>query len=108
MANTNTTGAQGAENRKPTYLELISKDEKTQKAESLMLKAQEAGLELSRAIFNLNTDIAAAKTRLAATQKAIPYSVAAEYKAVKDLEQLEARLEFAQAIKSERFSDATV
>lgn len=41
-------------------------------------------------------------------QRAIPYSVAEEYKATKKLEEVQARLAFANKIKETRFADATI
>ena len=99
MANTVTT---------PTYLELISKDEKAVKLESLKLKAQEAALELNREIFNLTSKIQSKKNELATAQRAIPYSVAVEYKISQDIANTQTQLEFAQAVRTERFADATI
>lgn len=91
-----------------TYLQLISQDEKTAKVEALKLKAQEAGLALNQEIFNLTVSISKKKAEITQLQKAIPYSVAAEYLATKALAELEERLEFTQTVKSERFGDATI
>ena len=91
-----------------TYLQLISQDEKTAKVEALKLKAQEAGLALNQEIFNLTVSISKKKAEIVQLQKAIPYSVAAEYLAIKALAELEERLEFTQTVKSERFGDATI
>lgn len=94
--------------KKPTYLELISKDEKTVQKENLKIKAQEAALSVARDILSLNAEISLANSEVDKAQRAIPYSVAAEYKAVNKLEELTARLEFATAIKDSRFTDATI
>ena len=94
--------------KKPTYLELISKDEKTVQKENLKIKAQEAALSVARDILSLNAEISLANSEVNKAQRAIPYSVAAEYKAVNKLEELTARLEFATAIKDSRFTDATI
>ena len=102
MENTNSTVAQ------PTYLQLISKDEKTVQKENLKIKAQEAALSVARDILSLNAEISLANSEVDKAQRAIPYSVAAEYKAVNKLEELTARLEFATAIKDSRFTDATI
>ena len=96
------------EAKKPTYLELISKDEKTVQKENLKIKAQEAALSVARDILSLNAEISLANSEVDKAQRAIPYSVAAEYKAVNKLEELTARLEFATAIKDSRFTDATI
>ena len=102
MENTNSTVAQ------PTYLQLISKDEKTVQKENLKIKAQEAALNVSRDILALNSEIAVKKSQVENAQRAIPYSVAAEYKLSKELVELEARLEFANSVKDSRFTDATI
>ena len=94
--------------KKPTYLELISKDEKTVQKENLKIKAQEAALSVARDILSLNAEISLANSEVDKAQRAIPYSVAAEYKAVNKLEELTARLKFATAIKDSRFTDATI
>ena len=102
MENTNPTVAQ------PTYLQLISKDEKTVQKENLKIKAQEAALNVSRDILALNSEIAVKRSQVENAQRAIPYSVAAEYKLSKELIELEARLEFANSVKDSRFTDATI
>ena len=102
MENTNPTVAQ------PTYLELISKDEKTVQKENLKIKAQEAALNVARDILSLNAEIGLRKSALEAAQRAIPYSVAAEYKLSKELAEFEARLAFANSVKDSRFTDATI
>lgn len=102
MENTNSTVAQ------PTYLQLISKDEKTVQKENLKIKAQEAALNVSRDILALNSEIAVKKSQVENAQRAIPYSVAAEYKLSKELVELEARLAFANSVKDSRFTDATI
>ena len=94
--------------KKPTYLELISKDEKTVQKENLKIKAQEAALSVARDILSLNAEISLANSEVDKAQRTIPYSAAAEYKAVNKLEELTARLEFATAIKDSRFTDATI
>ena len=94
--------------KKPTYLELISKDEKTVQKENLKIKAQEAALSVARDILSLNAEISLANSEVEKAQRAIPYSVATEYKAVKKLEELTVRLEFATGIKDSRFTDATI
>ena len=99
MANTET---------KPTYLQLISQDEKTVQKESLKLKAQEAGLELNRQIFNLTVKVSQKEAEIAKLQRQIPYSVAAEYVATKELEEFKVQLKFAQTVKEERFADASI
>lgn len=102
MENTNSTVAQ------LTYLQLISKDEKTVQKENLKIKAQEAALNVSRDILALNSEIAVKKSQVENAQRAIPYSVAAEYKLSKELVELEARLAFANSVKDSRFTDATI
>lgn len=97
-----------ATEKKESYLDLISKDEKQVQKESLKLKAQEAGLELNREIFNLTVKISAKEAEINKLKRAIPYSVSAEYRAISELETYKAQLEFAKTIKEERFADATI
>ena len=92
----------------PTYLELISKDEKTVQKENLKITAQEAALNVSREILSLSSEETALKSAVERAKRAIPYSVAEEYKATKKLEEVQARLTFANEIKETRFSDATI
>ena len=94
--------------KKVTYLQLISKDEKTVQKENLKIKEQEAALSVSRDILGLNAEISLAKAEVERTQRAIPYSVANEYKAVNRLAELTSRLEFAVEVKDSRFTDATI
>lgn len=97
-----------ATEKKPTYLQLISQDEKTVQKETLKLTAQEAGLELNRQIFNLTVKISQKEAELAKLQRQIPYSVAAEYAATIEITQYKDQLEFAKVIKEERFADASI
>lgn len=92
----------------PTYLELISRDEKTVQKENLKIKAQEAALNVSRDVLALNTEITLKRSSLETAQRAVPYSVAAEYKIAKELKELEERLAFANQIKETRFTDAAI
>lgn len=93
---------------KPTYLELISQDEKAAKKEGLAIRAQEASIEVQKEIMNLNSSIAKKKNVLAAAKRQVPYNVCAEHGAVVELEALEAKLKFIQAIKEERFADVSI
>jgi len=104
MATANATTATAA----TTYLQLISQDEKATKVEALKLKAQESGLALNQEIFNLTVDISKKNTEISALQRQIPYSITAEYKATNELAELNKRLEFANAVKAERFSDSQI
>ena len=97
-----------SETRVPTYLELISKDEKTVQKENLKITAQEAALNVSREILALSSEETALKSEVEKAKRAIPYSVAVEYKASQRLEEVQARLAFANEIKDNRFSDATI
>ena len=94
--------------KKPTYLELISKDEKTVQKENLKIKAQEAALNVARDILALNAEVSLRKSALEIAQRAIPYSVSTEYKIAKELKEYEARLKFAMEIKDSRFTDASI
>lgn len=91
-----------------TYLELISKDEKAVKIESLTYEAQKANLALSKEIMEFKSTIANKKSLLASAQRQIPYVVGTEYTIAKEIEILEAKLAFAEKIKAERFSDAQI
>lgn len=91
-----------------TYLELISKDEKTVAKEGLAIKAQEASIEVQREIMNLNSQIAQKKSAVTKAQRQIPYNVKAEYALTVELAKLEEALEFTQAIKEARFSDVSI
>jgi len=93
---------------KPTYLELISQDEKEVKIEGLKIEAQRASIGVQTVVLELNGKISLAKIALSAAQKRVPYSVQAEFDAVQALESLESKLEFAKTIKDERFSDVTI
>lgn len=93
---------------RPTYLELISKDEKTVQKENLKIKAQEAALNVARDILALNAEVSVKRSALEAAQRSVPYSVASEYKISKDLAELEARLEFATDVRETRFTDASI
>jgi hypothetical protein len=93
---------------KPTYLELISQDEKAVKIEGLKIEAQRASIGVQTVVLELNGKISLAKIALSAAQKRVPYSVQAEFEAVQSLESLEAKLAFAKTIKDERFSDVTI
>jgi len=91
-----------------TYLELISQDEKVLARESLVLKAQESGLELNRRIFDISVAISKTKASITALQRQIPYNVAEEFIATKHLAVLEEELAFAKSVKETRFGDATI
>ena len=92
----------------PTYLSLISQDEKKVKSEALKIKAQEASIEVQREIMNLNSQIAQKTSAIAAAQRQIPYNVKQEFKLTSELSKLKEALEFTKAIKEERFSDVSI
>lgn len=96
------------ETQNPTYLQLISQDEKKVKSEALKIKAQEASIEVQREIMNLNSAIAQKTSQIAAAQRQIPYNVKQEFKLTTELEELKEALEFVQGIKSARFSDVSI
>lgn len=91
-----------------TYLELISQDEKSLKSESLKLIAQENALNLNKEIFELDTEIAKLKSKLEASKRANPYSIAVEYSTATKMEELQKRVDFARQIKDVRFSDSQI
>lgn len=94
--------------KNPTYYELISQDEKTIKSEQLKIDAQKASIAVQTEIMKLNQQIAIANNELNKVQRAIPYSIVSEYKAVEDIEILQERLDFAKDIMEVRFSDVTI
>lgn len=96
------------ETKNPTYFQLISQDEKTIKSEQLKIDAQKASIAVQTEIMKLNQQIAIANNELNRVQRAIPYSLTAEYKAQEDIEILQERLEFAKEIMETRFSDVTI
>lgn len=102
------TATETTVNTNPTYLQLISQDEKAVKIEGLHIKAQEASLEVSRDIMNLKSGIAKKQSALAAVQRQIPYSVGTEYTLTQEIAELQTKLDFAVQIKETRFSDATI
>lgn len=93
---------------KPTYLELISQDEKAVKIEALKIEAQRASIGVQTQIMELNSKIANKKMEINSSQRRIPYCVKVEYFLVQDLANLEAALDFAKKVKEERFSDVTI
>lgn len=97
-----------AKTKTPTYLALISQDEKQAKKESLNIKAQEASIDVQREIMDLNSQIAQKKSAISAAQRQIPYNVKNEYKLTVDLARLQEALEFTQEIKKTRFSDVSI
>lgn len=97
-----------SETRVPTYLELISKDEKTVQKENLKITAQEAALNVSREILALSSEETTLKAEVEKAKRAIPYLVSAEYKSAQRLAEVQARLAFVNEIKDNRFSDATI
>ena len=56
----------------------------------------------------MNKDISTAKKRVFTAQRAIPYSVAAEFKATAVLVELTEQLAFTKNIAATRFTDAEV
>lgn len=91
-----------------SYLQLISQDEKAVKAEKRVITAQESALELNRAIFTLNSDISKLTRQINTAKRQIPYSVSTEYALAQKLKEAQTKLDFAQAIKAERFADAQI
>lgn len=92
----------------PTYLQLISKDEKAVKREQLSIRAQESAIEVTKAIFGLNSEIAKTKQLISVAQRQVPYSVKSEFVLTKKLADLEEELTFYQEIKAVRFHDAQI
>lgn len=97
---TNTTG--------PTYLELISRDEKVVQKENLKITAQEAALVVSKEVLALRSEEAVLKSELEKVKRSVPYSLSAEWNVAQKLVKVQERLVFANEIKDSRFSDATI
>ena len=92
----------------PTYLQLISVDKEKKNTEARLSDAQDANLGTQTAILKLNKDISTAKKRVAAAQRAVPYSVAVEFKATALLAELVEQLTFTKEVAATRFTDAEV
>ena len=70
--------------KKPTYLELISKDEKTVQKENLKITAQEAALNVSREILSLSSEETVLKNAVKKTKRAITDASSSNIKISKD------------------------
>ena len=92
----------------PTYLELISRDEKVVQKENLKITAQEAALVVSKEVLALRSEEAVLKGELEKVKRSVPYSLSAEWNVSQKLVKVQERLEFANGIKDSRFSDATI
>ena len=92
----------------PTYLELISRDEKVVQKENLKITAQEAALVVSKEVLALRSEEAVLKSELEKVKRSVPYSLSAEWNVAQKLIKVQERLVFANSIKDTRFSDATI
>ena len=92
----------------PTYLELISRDEKVVQKENLKITAQEAALVVSKEVLALRSEEAVLKGELEKVKRSVPYSLSAEWNVAQKLVKVQERLVFANDIKDTRFSDATI
>lgn len=92
----------------PTYLELISRDEKVVQKENLKITAQEAALVVSKEVLALRSEEAVLKSELEKVKRSVPYSLSAEWNVNQKLVKVQERLVFANDIKDTRFSDATI
>lgn len=92
----------------PTYLELISRDEKVVQKENLKITAQEAALVVSKEVLALRSEEAVLKSELEKVKRSVPYSLSAEWNVAQKLVKVQERLVFANDIKDTRFSDATI
>ena len=92
----------------PTYLELISRDEKVVQKENLKITAQEAALVVSKEVLALRSEEAVLKSELEKVKRSVPYSLSAEWNVAQKLVKVQERLVFANSIKDTRFSDATI
>lgn len=92
----------------PTYLELISRDEKVVQKENLKITAQEAALVVSKEVLALRSEEAVLRGELEKVKRSVPYSLSAEWNVAQRLVKVQERLVFANNIKDTRFSDATI
>ena len=106
--NNNNATATTANTTTPTYLELISRDEKVVQKENLKITAQEAALVVSKEVLALRSEEAVLKSELEKVKRSVPYSLSAEWNVAQKLVKVQGRLVFANSIKDTRFSDATI
>ena len=106
--NNNNATATTTNTTAPTYLELISRDEKVVQKENLKITAQEAALVVSKEVLALRSEEAVLKSELEKVKRSVPYSLSAEWNVAQKLVKVQERLVFANEIKDSRFSDATI
>ncbi len=85
------------------YRDLISQSETQLQLEELDLNVQKSKSKLEVDISQTKYDLAAAKQKLAAVQRTIPYNVHDELKAYQEVVALEDGLAFAEEILALRF-----
>ena len=108
MSSNNNNNATVTNTTAPTYLELISRDEKVVQKENLKITAQEAALVVSKEVLALRSEEAVLKSELEKVKRSVPYSLSAEWNVAQKLAKVQERLVFANEIKDSRFSDATI
>ena len=108
MSSNNNNNATVTNTTAPTYLELISRDEKVVQKENLKITAQEAALVVSKEVLALRSEEAVLKSELEKVKRSVPYSLSAEWNVAQKLVKVQERLVFANEIKDSRFSDATI
>ena len=108
MSSNNNNNATATNTTAPTYLELISRDEKVVQKENLKITAQEAALVVSKEVLALRSEEAVLKSELEKVKRSVPYSLSAEWNVAQKLVKVQERLVFANSIKDTRFSDATI
>lgn len=108
MSSNNNNNATVTNTTAPTYLELISRDEKVVQKENLKITAQEAALVVSKEVLALRSEEAVLKSELEKVKRSVPYSLSAEWNVAQKLVKVQERLVFANSIKDTRFSDATI
>ena len=108
MSSNNNNNATATNTTTPTYLELISRDEKVVQKENLKITAQEAALVVSKEVLALRSEEAVLKSELEKVKRSVPYSLSAEWNVAQKLAKVQERLVFANSIKDTRFSDATI
>lgn len=94
--------------KEPTYLELISRDEKEVKQSNTRLIAQRAALATSEAFLKVQGDLSQAQRDYEESKAAQPYCVEAEYKAFVKVTKLASKVQYINQILGSRFTDANI
>lgn len=94
--------------KEPTYLELISRDEKEVKQSNTRLIAQRAALATSEAFLKVQGDLSQAQRDYENSKAAQPYCVEAEYKAFVKVTKLASKVQYINEVLTTRFTDANI